>query len=450
MEKRRIGAGKGKHLIVGNALGGNDHRMTHRFGRRAEIFSWCLYDWANSAFPAVVSTFVFAVYFTENVAQSPISGSVTWSLTVTASGLAIALTSPIAGAIADQTGRRKTWLIAFTVINIAACAMLWFVEPTTDHIARASLTYAVAATAFGLAMVFYDSMLGRLARPASIGKLSGIGWAFGYFGGLVCLLIVLYGFVDPGSALIELDRDRGEHVRVSTLFVASWYLLFSLPLFVTSTGETDRSMATSEAIRTGLGNLLGTVRNLTRQPVLGRFLIAHMFAADGVTTLILFGGVYASGTFGFEISEILTFAIVLYITAGIGAAVFGWLDDRIGPKAVIMIALTAILILVAGLALAGSKDQFWTMGTMLGFFIGPVQAASRSLMARLTPRETAAEMFGLYALAGKVTVFVGPLLFGLLTEIAQSQRAGFIVIILFLAAGLFTIRPLRIPPVERG
>lgn len=411
----------------------------------AAVVSWCLYDWANSAFPAVVSTFVFSVYFTKNVAPSPIAGSLYWSWTVTGAGLAIALLSPIAGAIADQTGRRKMWLIGFTLINVVACGALWFVEPTPDHVVRATLIYAVSATAFGLAMVFYDSMLGQLAPPRSLGRLSGIGWAFGYFGGLVCLLIVLFGLVNAETAIVPLDHEQGEHVRTAVVFVAAWYLVFSLPLFVLSGEETVHQKTIANAVSAGLINLKATIGSLGDRPVLARFLLAQIFIADGLTTLILFGGVYAAGTFAFEISEILTFAIMLYITAGVGATAFGWLDDRIGPKRVIMIALAAIFALVTGLALATTKGQFWVLGAMLGFFIGPAQAASRSLMTRLTPAQSAAEMFGLYSLAGKITVFIGPLLFGLLTDLAGSQRAGLLVVILFLVAGLLTIRPLAEP-----
>ena len=411
----------------------------------AAMVSWCLYDWANSAFPAVVSTFVFSVYFTKSVAESPITGSLYWSWTVTVAGLAIAILSPIAGAVADQTGRRKMWLVGFTLINVIACACLWFVEPTPDHVVRATLIYAIAATAFGLAMVFYDSMLGELATPASLGRLSGVGWAFGYFGGLFCLLIVLFGLVNADSAIVELDHDRGEHVRTAVVFVAAWYLVFSLPLFIMPGTRHGRQMAISDAISTGLTTLMTTITGLRERPVLARFLLAQMFIADGLTTLILFGGVYAAGTFGFEISEILTFAIVLYITAGFGAAAFGWLDDRIGPKRVIMIAVAAILVLVVGLALAATKTQFWILGATLGLFIGPAQAASRSLMTRLTPAQSAAEMFGLYTLAGKITVFIGPLLFGLLTDISGTQRAGLLIVMVFLVAGIVTLRPLAEP-----
>ena len=432
-------------MIFNGSLAGNGQPASNGRGRMAAMVSWCLYDWANSAFPAVVSTFVFSVYFTKSVAQSPIAGSLYWSWTVTVAGLFIALLSPIAGAIADQTGRRKMWLVGFTLINVIACACLWFVEPTPDHVVRATLIYAIAATAFGLAMVFYDSMLAELATPASLGRLSGIGWAFGYFGGLFCLLIVLFGLVNADTAIIQLDHDQGEHVRTAVVFVAAWYLVFSLPLFLMTGARTGRQKALSEAVSTGLTNLLTTITGLRERPVLTRFLLAQMFIADGLTTLILFGGVYAAGTFGFEISEILTFAIFLYVTAGFGAATFGWLDDKIGPKRVIMIALTAILALVVGLALATTKTHFWFLGASLGLFIGPAQAASRSLMTRLTPVQSAAELFGLYTLAGKITVFVGPLLFGLLTDISGTQRAGLLIVIVFLVAGIVTLRPLVEP-----
>ncbi len=432
-------------MTVQNVLGAHGRDAGGGAFRNSILLSWCLYDWANSAFPAVVSTFVFSVYFTQHVAQTAVSGSVQWSYAVTAAGLLIAVLSPFFGAIADQTGRRKTWLIVFTMICIVACSLLWFVRPIADHAAWALVLYAVAATAFGLAMVFYDSMLTSLAPTGYVGRLSGFGWALGYFGGLACLLIVLFALVDPKTALIEFDRSRGEHFRAATLFVALWYLVFAMPLFLSQVDGQQRSKPASESVRSGLRNLFTTIRSLPEQPVLARFLLAHLFATNGITTLILFGGVYAAGTFGFEISEILLFAITLYVLAGFGAAAFGWLDDKIGPKAVIMISLGAILVLTAGLVLAGSKLQFWIFGATLGVFIGPAQAASRSMMARLTPPPLAAEMFGLYSLAGKITVFAGPLMFGLLTNMMASQRAGFAVILLFLAIGLMILKRVQDP-----
>lgn len=436
-------------MSIDNALGGdNQSSRSERFGNSV-LLSWCLYDWANSAFPAVISTFVFAVYFTESVAVSPVSGSIQWSYAVTGAGFAIALLSPVVGAIADRTGRQKVWLVAFTMICVAACAALWFIRPDPAYGSLALTLYIVAATAFGIAMVFYDCMLTRLVPAQYIGRLSGLGWAAGYVGGLLCLLIVLFAFVDEQTAPMEFNRPAGEQVRAACLFVAFWYLLFSMPLFFSRTDRSDSSLSALQAIGPGLRRLATTLRTLPDQPVVSRFLIAHMLATDGVTTLILFGGVYAAGTFGFEISEILLFAVALYIFAGLGAAGFGWLDDRIGPKAVILLALAAILVLVSGLVLAGSKTQFWVLGTALGIFIGPAQAASRSLMTRLTPPDKAAELFGLYSLAGKITVFVGPLLFGLLVEVAQTQRAGFVVIIVFLAAGIFVLRGLPEPGAQQ-
>jgi UMF1 family MFS transporter len=409
------------------------------------LLSWCLYDWANSAFPAVISTFVFAVYFTENVAPTPVEGSVLWSQAITGAGLAIAVLSPIFGAIADQTGRQKIWLVTFTMICVAGCGLLWFVRPDPGYIAMALSLYVIAGTAFGIAMVFYDSMLTRLVPPDYVGRLSGYGWAMGYIGGLLCLLVVLFGLVEPKWALIEFNRQEGEHFRAACLFVALWYFIFSIPLFFSRTEAAGVAKPTIQAVSAGMQRLGNTLKKMPNEPAVGRFLLAHMFATNGLTTLILFGGVYAAGTFGFEISEILLFAIALYVFAGIGAAVFGWLDDRIGSKAVIMIALAAILILVTGLVLATAKAQFWVLGITLGLFIGPAQSSSRTLMARLTPPEMAAEYFGLYSLAGKITVFVGPLLFGLLTEMAQSQRAGFAVIVLFLATGIVILKPLPEP-----
>lgn len=409
------------------------------------LAGWCLYDWANSGFPTVITTFVFSVYFTQAVAETPIIGTVQWSRGLTVAALIVALVSPFLGAIADHTGRRKPWLLVFTLGSAGACAALWFVEPTTED-ARLGLTlYVLASVAFGFAMVFYDAMLPGIAPAGYLGRLSGWGWAVGYAGGLACLVIALLGLVRADPLPFGLDRAAAEHVRATGLLVALWFLVFSVPLFAFTPDRPPAGIPLRQAVPAGLDSLRTTLRHLPENRAIARFLLAHMFYTNGLTTLFAFGGVYAAGAFGMELAEVLTFGIVLNITAGAGAAAFAWVDDWLGSKRTIIIALGALLGLGSALVLVESKTLFWILGAALGVFVGPAQAAGRSLMARLAPPELATEMFGLYALAGKATVFAGPLALGLATDLFQSQRAGIATILAFLLAGLLILRPLQEP-----
>ncbi len=409
------------------------------------LAGWCLYDWANSAFPTVVTTFVFSVYFTQAVAETPIIGAVQWSRGLAVSALIVALTSPFLGAIADHAGRRKPWLLVFTLASAGASAALWFVEPSSADARLGLMLYVLASVAFGFAMVFYDAMLPTIAPAGYIGRLSGWGWAVGYAGGLACLLVALIGLVRADPLPFGLDRAAAEQVRATGPFVALWFVLFSVPLFVFTPDRQATGIAPTQAVRAGLDTLRTTLLRLPQYRAIARFLLAHMFYTNGLTTLFAFGGVYAAGVFGMQMGEVLTFGIVLNITAGAGAAAFAWVDDWLGSKRTILIALAALIGLGAALVLVESKTLFWILGATLGVFVGPAQAAGRSLMARLAPPELATEMFGLYALAGKATVFAGPLVLGLVTDAFQSQRAGIATILAFLLAGLLVLRPLREP-----
>jgi UMF1 family MFS transporter len=409
------------------------------------LAGWCLYDWANSAFPTVITTFIFSVYFTQAVAETPIIGAVQWSRALAISSLIVALSSPVLGAIADHAGRRKPWLLVFTLANVGACTALWFVEPASADVPLGLMLYVLASVAFGFAMVFYDAMLPGIAPAGYLGRLSGWGWAVGYAGGLVCLVIALFGLVRADPLPFGLDRAAAEHVRATGFLVALWFALFSLPLFAFTPDRPASEMPLRQSVRAGLSSLRTTLRRLPENRAIARFLLAHMFYTNGLTTLFAFGGVYAAGVFGMELSEVLTFGIVLNITAGAGAAAFAWVDDWLGSKRTIIIALGALLALGSALVLVESKTLFWILGAALGVFVGPAQAAGRSLMARLAPPELATEMFGLYALAGKATVFAGPLMLGLATDMFQSQRAGIATILAFLLAGLLILRPLQEP-----
>lgn len=415
---------------------------------RSGLFAWCLFDWANSAYPTVIMTFVFAAYFTEGVAASPTAGTEAWGYAVSASAFAIAILGPVLGAIADNGGRRKPWLFVLTLITAGAAASLWIIEPEPSFVLTALVLIALGNAAFETGMVFYNAMLADLADDRYVGRLSGWGWGLGYIGGLSCLALVLFGFVQAAEPLFGLDKEAAEHLRAVGPIVAVWTLVFALPLFVLTPDRAATGVSTAQAVRRGLRQLRDTIIRIREHRIVFRFLIARMIYTDGLNTLFAFGGIYAAGTFGFSFEDLILFGIAINVTAGLGAFAFGWLDDRIGPKAVITISLVCLIVFGTGILVIESAAMFWALGLALGIFIGPAQSASRSMMARLAPVELRTEMFGLYALSGKATAFVGPALLASVTAATDSQRFGMATIIIFLVVGLALLR--QLPSTGRG
>lgn len=416
--------------------------------RTGLLWRWALYDFANSAFPTVIETFVFAAYFTRQVAPDPVTGAAQWGTAVGLAGLAVALLGPVVGAIADHGGGQRRWLTATTALCVLPTAALWWVTPHSPHAASALLLVSVATVGIELASVFYNALLPRLAPPEQLGRWSGWGWGFGYAGGLLCLLLALFGLVREG-AWLTLPRQDASHVRATFVLAAAWFALFALPLLTARLP--GRDVDGRFELRASLRELWHTLRGLPRQGPLLRFLIARMLYTDGLATLFAFGGVYAAGTFDMSEPQVLAFGIGLNVTAGVGAAAFAHLDDRIGSRATIVIALLALLVCGAGALLAPSASAFWVAGLALGIFVGPAQAASRSLLARMAPQEQRNQLFGLFTLSGKATAFLGPVLVGMATLVSGSQRVGMTVILGLWLAGLALL--LTVPadrPARRG
>jgi len=390
-------------------------------------------------------TFVFAAYFTEGVAANPTAGTEAWGYAVSISAIAIAILGPVLGAIADNVGRRKPWLVLLTLLTAIAAACLWIIEPDPSFVLTALVLVIVGNAAFETGMVFYNAMLADIADEAHVGRLSGWGWGLGYVGGLSCLALVLVAFVQADTPWFGLDKDAAEHLRAVGPVVAVWTLVFALPLFLLTPDRPATGISAAAAVRQGFVQLRETVAKIGQYRTVVRFLIARMIYTDGLNTLFAFGGIYAAGTFGFSFEDLILFGIAINVTAGLGAFAFGWLDDRIGPKAVIAISLVCLVGLGVGILVIESAAMFWVLGLSLGVFVGPAQSASRSMMARLAPVDLRTEMFGLYALSGKATAFVGPALLAWVTAMTGSQRFGMATIVVFLIVGLVLLRQVPSP-----
>jgi UMF1 family MFS transporter len=321
-----------------------------RASRRA-IAAWCLYDWANSAFPTVVITFVFAAYFTEAVAADRETGTALWANGQTVSALLIAALSPCLGAVADRTGRRKPWILAFSVLCILATAGLWFVGPDPAFVPLALILVVLGSIGFELGIIFYNALLPELVARDRLGRLSGWAWGIGYAGGLSCLILSLVLFVQADPPPFGLDRGAAEHVRAVAPFAAIWMLIFVIPLFAFVPDLRRRGPGLLTAAQQGLAALWDTVLRVRDYPDTARFLLANMIYIDGLNTLFSFGGIYAGGQFGMDIGEVLQFGIYLNISAGLGAAAFAWLDDYLGAKPTILLSLAALILLGAGILL---------------------------------------------------------------------------------------------------
>lgn len=413
--------------------------VTSRRSSFRALAAWCLYDWAYHAYPAVILTFVFATYFTHGVAKDEVAGAAHWGFALSASGVAIAVLAPLFGAIADQSGARKPWIASFSILAIVATAALWWVKPDPAFASLALILIAVSNFGFEFATVFYNAMLPDLVPRSHIGRLSGWGWGIGYIGGVLCLAIVLFGFVQPSVPPFGLTKVGAEHVRATAVFTALWFALFSIPIFLWTPDRPATGLTPAAALKAGIASLIRTLRNLPRHPAAAIFLIAQMIYMDGLNTLFAFGGIYAASTFGMPLEEVLMFGIALNLIGGIGAIAFAWVDDWIGPKRTIMISIAASIFFGAAILLVHSKTMFWPLGLALGVFFGPIQAASRSLMSRLAPAEIRAEMFGLYALTGKATAFIGPMVLGWTTLAYHSQRAGMATVLAFFVVGLILL-----------
>lgn len=405
------------------------------FQNKPAVLAWCIYDWANSAFSAVILTFVFSVYFTEKIALTPMLGTAQWGRMVATSGLIIALLSPILGAISDYQNQRKPWIFIFTWFSIIATALLWFATPNSTATTFTLVLVAIGLTSMEIAMVFYNAMLKSLSSPEYIGRISGWGWGLGYIGGLLCLTIALFIFVEGKFTWLNTTDTHLEHIRICGPLVATWFAVFSIPLFIYTHEPQKKTYTVQAAIRHGLHELYQTLRSLKHHKQIALFLVAHLLYIDGLNTIFAFGGIYAANTFHMTVAEVIKLGIAMNIAAGIGAIGFAWLDDFWGSKATILTALALMILTGVGLLLIESKTFFWFLGIGLSLCVGPTQAASRSLMTRLVPKKTATQMFGIYALSGKITTFLGPWLLAWATLHFSSQRIGMSTAIYFLIAG---------------
>jgi UMF1 family MFS transporter len=404
------------------------------YSSRRAVWSWALFDFANSPFTTLVITFVYATYFTDVIVSDSNRGTVLWSRAITISAVIIAVLSPVLGALADRGGYRKRFVILFSVICIAATCVLYFIEP--GRALEALLFVIIANVAFEFSIVFYNAFLPDIAPPDRIGRVSGIAWGLGFFGGLLSLVVALVALVFPEQPWFGFSTDGGENIRATNLLVAAWFVVFSIPLLIWVREDKSRISPGGRVIADSIRQLRSTFEQVGRYRQVVRFLIARLIYNDALVTVFAFGGIYAVGTFGFTVQDALIFGIVVNLAAGVGATAAGYLDDHIGAKRTIVISLVGLIVGSALALLARQEAMLWLAGVLIGIFSGPSQASSRSLMARFVPPDLENEFFGFFAMSGKLTAFAGPALLGVLTGWSGSQRVGFSVVLVFFLLGI--------------
>lgn len=423
--------------------------------RRGQVIAWGLWDWGSAAFNAVVLTFVFSVYLTDTVGDD-LPGGISagawlgWALGI--SGLVVALTAPVSGQWFDATANRKRSLGVLTALCVAMMAAMFFVRDDYHDLWLGLLLLALASAFFELAGVPYNAMLRQVSTPDTVGRVSGFGWAMGYFGGIVLLLICYFGFISGEGdtrGLLGIPTDEGLNIRLVVMLAAVWYATFALPVLF-AVPELVRPNADPGASTAGF---FGSYRVLWRdlrelwavdRGVVG-FLMASAVFRDGLAGVFTFGAVLAVRVYGLDNSDVLLFGIAANVVAALGAVVAGRFDDRSGPKRVIVVSLAAMVGCGVVLLTVSGPVMFWLFGLLLTLFVGPAQASARSYLARSAPPGREGQLFGLYTTTGRAVSFLSPLLFGVFVWMFAADRAGIVGLLVVLGAGLLALLAVPTP-----
>tara|TARA_B110000116_G_scaffold259867_1_gene262402 strand:+ start:1463 stop:2692 length:1230 start_codon:yes stop_codon:yes gene_type:complete len=391
-----------------------------------QIISWSFYDFANQPYTTLIISFIYSAFFVNYIAPNEQDGTFLWANAISITAICVALISPILGAFADNSGYRKFFLIFFTIICSIFTALLYI--PNSGDVYLALLFVIISNIAFEMGTVFCNSYLKDLSTNQNVGKISGFAWGLGFVGGLLALFFVFIFF----------DVNKPEDVKLINIFVGLWFLIFSMPTFF-FLKDRKRQKISKENIFLSFQSLSQTFKEVYKYKRILNFLVARLFYNDGLVTIFALGGIYAIGTLDFSMQEVLILGIVLNVFAAIGSFLFGYLEDNIGVEKVINISLI-ILVFSTILAFIAPwttfpKEVFWLAGVLIGTMVGPNQSCSRSYMSQLTPDNKKNEFFGFFALTGKATSFLGPLLFGLIAKF-HSQQYALLSIVVFFIIGL--------------
>lgn len=451
--------------------------------------SWAFYEWSRSPYLSLVTIYVFAPYFTNTVIGDPIRGQGMWSFANTIAGFLVAILAPLTGAMADRLGRRKPWIIAIMTLSVPSCIALWWAMPGAQGGLPVGVILAfivILAMGFSCGEVFHNSMLPSIVNPRRLGSLSGLGLAVGNAGSLVALTAVLLTIALPASKVIDwsflpaqplfgLDPDLHEHERIAGVIAGLWLLVFHLPLLLWTPDRPATGVQIKRAVGEGLQQLWRTIKRARQVSNVATYLLARMLYTDGLVAIISYAGIYVSGQFKWDVATLMLFGLALTPAGIAGGLLGGWIDDKIGSRRAIQIAVGgAILSMLGAISITPSQIFFvfpydaatakpiWSFPyfqtlpeflylaifIVLVIFIGAIFSNSRAMMARISPVSSMTQFFGLYAVSGWATAFIGHGLVAFFTSTFNSQRAGFASPLILLSLGfliIFRVREERAP-----
>ncbi|MGD8319877.1 MAG: MFS transporter [Gemmatimonadota bacterium] len=398
---------------------------------RKQVGAWALFDFANSVYPAVIQTAVFSIYYTSVVVGNDQGqGDWWWGRAVSTSVLIVALTSPLLGAIADRGGVRKKFMMVYTALCLVGVALFTTLGP--GMAIRGFVLYVIANVGFEGALVFYNAYLPDIAPRDKQGWVSGLGFAVGYLGSALGLLMAL-AFVP----------DRMDLVWLSTV---AFFGIFSVPTFLLLPRDEPGDMALGRAAVWGLTHFRTIMGEVLGHRELRRFLLAFFFYIDGILTVIVMAGPFAEHTFGFGSREAILLFFIVQFAALAGALALAKPTDTLGPKKVLTGSLILWIVVGCAVYLVRSPTVFFAMAVVVGFGLGSVQAASRALMSSLVPDGKEAEMFGFYAFCGKSSSILGPTLFGYIAAATEgNQRLAIVALTSLMALGLVLLQRVEDP-----
>ena len=418
----------------------------NQIDKKRTIWAWAMYDFANSAFTTLVVTFIYGAYFTTGIASDEVIGTQWWSWAIAVTAIIVSALSPVLGALSDLGGYRKLIMMFSTWCCVVATAFLFF--PEQGQVFFALILFVIANISFEFGTVFCNAYLPEIVSKERIGRVSGFAWALGYIGGLLALGLALVFLVQPEIPIFGFSSENGENIRATNLLVALWFLVFSIPTFIWVQDRKPEKGNFKKNTAASFKRLFNTFKELKNYESVAKFLFARLVYNDALVTIFAFGGIYAAGVVGFTFEEIMILGIVLNITAGLGAFLMGYLDDSKGSQkivkwSILFLSFACFLGFVAPIiptwfaeiSWLTSKLIFWIAAILIGFFSGPNQSASRSLMSHYTPAEKRNEFFGFYAFSGKATSFLGPFLFGWVTAMFGTQQAGILVVLIMFLVG---------------
>lgn len=445
-----------------------------RAASRLGQVSWALFEWARNPYVLLVTIYVFAPYFSERLVGDKVAGQALWGQLSSLSGFFIAILAPFLGAVADLGGRRKPWIAGFAFVLALCSYSLWFAVPgeAMMPLVATGAMIVIAGIAFEFTAVFHNAMLPEICSHKRVGSVSGLGLALGNLAGLIIMIGMIYAFMLPGTVdwgfipkapLFGIDPSTFEHERIAGPISAIWLVVFSLPLFIFTPDRAPSGIGVLTLMRKGVGRVTKTVMDLRHYRNVATYLLARMFYNDGKTAILVFGGIYAAGTFDWGPLDMLAYGIILSVFAVFGGVFGGWLDDNLGSQKAILVSIGGtsigliVMLFVGPTTIFGiwnfapdaipmlydgpffntvPEAVFVTLVIIIAIFITAAYANSRTMLARIAPTEKMTEFFGLYALSGTATAFMAPFVNSVATTWFQSQAAGMASILIFLGVGL--------------